>query len=285
MSEMGKGVFTLHKMLRGCVAGDDDAWLGFLRHYLPLAVHLAGHYFGDVAIEPESLAGQVFARAREQDAAALKAFSGTTEEEFLLHFRSLVMTEGRSLAEKPGAASDAGPRCTLELLEQAIAPLLYVQRQYLFLGLKGYAAAAIGEIMKVQPTAAAAALEKARAALGAQLSGDAEAYLTRQDALLREIEQKRTEDCLPARTYERICGGQITWRDKEGAERHILSCYHCLDSFANFYELKHYFRVLPLAEDSQLARVAPRLGLAPETRTLSPFARLMASLRGSRSSS
>lgn len=286
MSELGKGILTFHKILRGCLAGEDDGWRGLLQQYVPLVLHLGKHYFGEVAADAEAFAGDLFARAQEQDAAALKQFAGATEEEFLMYLRALAMAHGRALEEKAGPPRDARPHCTVGLLSRAIEPLLYLQRQFVFLGLKGYRAAEIGEIMKVQPDLIAAALEKARGALAPHVAaGHAEVYLTRQDTLLREIEQTRTGDCPPTRTFVRIYDGQITWRDKEAAERHIHACHYCLDSFASFYEMKHYFHVLPSPEDAQIQRLASRLGLAATAhRKPGPLARLMNSLRGARAS-
>jgi len=101
--------------------------------------------------------------------------------------------------------------------------------------------------------------EKLQALLGPAAAGDPERR--DHDALFAALEKQRGEACVPDKTYVRFVDGQLTWREREEVERHLENCFYCLNRFAEFREVAHFFHVLPPADDAAVAELAAALGL------------------------
>jgi hypothetical protein len=86
-------------------------------------------------------------------------------------------------------------------------------------------------------------------------------------ALGREASAVITEDCLPAKAFLDVVDGRTTWRDREMMERHLQTCWHCVDHFCRMLEVVHLLRdSQPLTEtESEPFRVL--MGVAAPKRS------------------
>lgn len=256
---MTTGVFSFHRMREECLAGDPHGWRGFIRQYTPLARQLARHYFPELS-SSEFLC-EIFQQARAKDAALLRQFTGTSEGEFLFVFRQFVLTLGRRHRTQPPAAP-----VTLENLWTVLKQFPPLQREMVLLTFRGYAPEEINLIHLFEFERAEQILgqlvEILRAELGSAFRDDLIGL--DHDPLFAQLEQQRTEECVPDRIYVRIVDGQINWREKENAEDHINACLYCLARFAEYRELCYFYKKLPPVEDALATDVAAALGLPSE---------------------
>lgn len=256
---VAEGVFSFHLMRDACLAGQAEGWRRFLRAYAPLARHLLERYFPSQ--DTAALLAEVFRGAQANQAELWRTFAGSSEKEFLLHFRGFVMGQARAARGAP-PETPLTPEAFWNLLQGF--PLF--QQEMLVLSVRRYTPEELNEIMKFKPETARAVLaqaqEKLRGQLGEKTGSD---LLARDlDPLFAAYEAQRGEKCLADRTYREILDGQITWRDRQAAERHIEDCPYCLNRSADYREVEHYYRTLPPAEDSALAPLLSALGLQPQ---------------------
>jgi hypothetical protein len=253
---MTEGVFSFHRMQQGCRADEPAAWLHFLKNYAPLAKQLLRHYFSEQ--EQRGLLARVFREARADEAPLWRSFAGAGEKEFALHFRAFLLNQGR-------AARRASPETPLTVdnfwaVLQEFPPL---QRELLMLAFHRYSPEELSAFLKFEPETIVAAVgqaqEKLAARLGAAVGGDL--VQGDHDALFAAVEKQRGEACLPDKTHVRFVDGQLTWREREEVERHLESCFYCLNRFAEFREATHFFHVLPPADEAVVAELAVAMGL------------------------
>jgi len=253
---MTEGVFSFHRMQQACRADEPAAWRHFIKNYAPLAKQLLRHYFPEQ--EQRGLLAQVFREARADQARLWRSFAGTNEKEFVLHFRYFLLAQGR-------AARGGSPETPLTpenfwAVLQEFPPL---QREMLTLIFHRYSPEELSAFLQFEPETIVAIVAQAREKLAAQLGSAAGGDLERRDhdALFAAVEKQRGEACVPDKTYVRFVDGQLTWREREEVERHLENCFYCLNRFAEFREVAHFFHVLPPADDAAVAELAAALGL------------------------
>jgi hypothetical protein len=61
-------------------------------------------------------------------------------------------------------------------------------------------------------------------------------------ALGREAAAETGEDCLPTKAFLDVVDGRTTWRGREMMERHLGTCWHCVDHFCRMLEVVHLLR-------------------------------------------
>jgi len=256
---MVEGVFSFHKMQEACRADQPAGWLHFIRAYAPLTHKLLQHYFP--ALEQRALLRQVFRAARAEGGAVWRDFAGTSEKEFLSHLRRFVLEQGR-------AARGARPETPLTpenfwVLLQEFPPL---QREVLLLAFHRYSPEEVSLFTKFETETVVAVTRQAHEKLRAQL-GAAAGHLEPRDhdPLFAAVETPAGEKCVPVKTYARLVDGQVTWREREDAERHIENCLACLNRFAEFREVAHFFHTLPPADDALVAELAAAMGLPAQS--------------------
>lgn len=256
---MVEGVFSFHSMQRACQAGEPAAWLHFLKSYAPLAHQLLRHYFPEQ--EQRALLAQVFREARGEQARLWRSFTGAGEKEFVLHFRGFVMEQGR-------AARGASPETPLtpENFWEVLKEFPPLQREMLSLAFHRYSPEELSAFLKFEPETVVTVVSQARRKLEAQLGSAAGGDLERRDhdALFAALDCQRGDKCMPVKTYVRFVDGQLTWREREDVERHLESCFYCLNRFAEFREVTHFFHVLPPADAALVAELAAATGLPVE---------------------
>jgi len=65
----------------------------------------------------------------------------------------------------------------------------------------------------------------------------------------KEAANRKTKECLPAKTFLEVLDGRSTWSGREEIERHVAGCWHCIDHFCRLAEVVELLRgVEPLSE-------------------------------------
>lgn len=253
---MAEIVFSFHRMRDACLADQAEGWRRFVLAYAPLARHLLVRYFPTQ--DTAALQAEVFRAAKANQAELWRTFAGSGEKEFLLHFRSFLMGQARV---RRGAAPETP--LTPEIFWTLLQGFPLFQRELLALCFRRYTPEELDAILRFRPEATRAVVAQAEEKLRAQLGEQASADLLTgdHDALFAAYEAQRGEKCLPAPTYRQILDGQITWREREAAERHLEECAHCLNRSADYREVAHYYRTLPPAEESAVAPLLVALEL------------------------
>ncbi len=225
-------VRTIFTMAEDCARGERRGWEEFVRDYGPIARTLLNHYFPMLAPEIDAHLIGVFQRARATDNAWFRELIFLNEREFLMSFRDFVFAYGREVARVPT------PELSLEQVGEIMKDLPVVEREMLWMFIKGYDAARIGAIMINSEATARAAKEIADQRLAKVLPGaTADAYNISARVLIAEAEKTGSEACPPLKTFNNLVNGQVSWRERELAEQHIRDCFRCLDRYSSFLEM------------------------------------------------
>ena len=235
--------------------GEARGWEEFARGHGWIAAQLLARYFPTLTPEADQHLAALFQRTRAGDAAWFRSLTFSNEREFAMAFRQLVFTYGREAARLPL------PAAPLEQFQAAVAKLPLMEREILWLQIEGYDA---GEIAAILASAAATAVAATRAVgekLGSVLPAAPDARALAARSLMEAAEKARTESCLPLKTFNNLVNGQLTWRERELAEEHILSCLYCLDRFTAFQEMIRYLRDLQPLPDHQVNALQASLDL------------------------
>jgi hypothetical protein len=163
-------------------------------------------------------------------------------------FRELVFAYGREVARVPT------PELSLEQVRWIMKDLAVVEREVLWMFIKGYDAPRIGPMMMNSEATAQATKDIADQRLAQVLPGTstpsraktardgdpaatADAFNISARVLIAEAEKTGGESCLPLKTFNNLVNGQVSWRERELAEQHIRDCFHCLDRYTSFLEM------------------------------------------------
>ena len=219
-------------MAEDCARGERVGWGEFVRDYASIARRLLELYFPALAPEMEAHVAAVFQRARANDAAWFKGLKFSNEREFGMSFRELVFAYGREQAKVPV------PELSIEQYAQVIQDLTLIERELLWLYVKGYTAAQIAPIM-MNAAATAEAVKKIADQRLAQIlpAATKDAFNVSARVLTEAAEKSAGEQCLSLKTFNNLINGQLTWRERELAEEHIRACFNCLDRFTSFQEM------------------------------------------------
>ena len=250
-------VITYQTMISGCLKGEAESWREFARQYSPYAVFVLEPSFPELKQEIASHVDRIFAQTRGGD--FFTAFQGRREREFLLHFRNLVWNYGRSLTAVPETLLDR------ELLEKITDGFTLLQREIVWISLKGFAAPITCAILMVDAATATEVLKKANANLRRLVDRWSENTLAESGrSLLLAVPGWSGKDCLGDSAYGKIVDGQISWRDRDAMERHLRSCFYCVDRFTSHKEVVYCLRKLPAAPKTDVSRILAAVGIGTE---------------------
>jgi hypothetical protein len=251
-------VRTIFTMAEDCARGERLGWREFVRDYAPIARTLLAHYFPSLVPEMDAHVTAVFQRARAGDNAWFRSLKFTNEREFAMSFRGLALAYGREVARVPA------PELSLDEARELMRKLPVVEREVLWLFVKGYDAPRIAAMMM---HAEATVAEVKRLADERRLellpAASAEAYNVSARALMEQAEAARGEHCLPLKTFNNLVNGQVSWRERDQAEQHIGDCMYCLDRFTSFQEMIRLRQDARPAPDTEIERVLGQLNLPP----------------------
>ena len=242
-------------MVEDCAAGERLGWSEFVRDYSPITRQLLEHYFPVLQPDIEQHVLGVFERAHTNSDAWFKDLKFQNEREYMMSFRDLLFAYGRTAARVPV------PELSLNQFAEIVKDLNVVEREVLWLYVKGYDASRIARMMMNAEATAKSVKEIADQRLKDLFPAmTVDAFIASARALMEAAEKKKTDDCLPLKTFNNIVNGQISWRERELAEQHIRDCFYCIDRFTGFQEMVRVRKdVVPLP-DEQVEAAMAKLG-------------------------
>jgi hypothetical protein len=249
---------TIFLMSQDCAAGKREGWEEFVRDYGGMSARLIDRYFPTLSPQRNQHVIAVFERAHANNNAWFADLRFTNEREFMMAFRDLLFAHGRQAAGLPK------PDISLDQLREIVKDLACVEREVLWLIIKGYNGQQIPPIL-MNATATADAVKKiADERLERVIPGASpDAFNVSARVLMEEAEKVGNEHCVSLKTFNNIVNGQISWRERELAEEHMTNCFRCIDRFTTFLEMIRLRKdVAPLPEE-QMAPILSQLGFTP----------------------
>ena len=243
-------------MAEDCSRGERLGWEEFIREYAPCARVLLSHYFPALAPEVDEHVAAVFRRARAANNHFFAGLKFANEREFACAFRDFVFAYGREAARLPA------PELSLDNVRAMMKDLPVVEQQMLWLFMRGFQVEQISPIL-MNADATAHKVERIAGERLRTLLPDAspDALVVSARALMEQAEKRRTDDCLPLKTFNNIVNGQITWRERDAAEKHVAGCFYCLDRFTTFQEVVRMLKDQQPAPEVEVERIAAQLDL------------------------
>jgi hypothetical protein len=166
------------------------------------------------------------------------------------------------------------PQLSLEQIQEIMKPMPVVEREMLWMFVKGYTAAEMAAIIMNAAATAEGVKQVADQRLGEILPGSSsDAFNVSARVLMEAAEKTRGENCLPVKTFNNLMNGQISWRERELAEQHIRDCFYCLDRFTSFQEMVRYRKDAVPLDEAHTEKVLAELDL-PAAKSKGMFARL-----------
>jgi len=245
-------------MVQDCSAGERLGWQEFVRDYAGLGEHLLRHYFPVLQPEIEQHVLGIFKRAQANGNAWFKEIKFQNEREFLMAFREVAFAYARTVARVPT------PELSLDQFKQIVKDQSVVEREIMWLFLKGYTAQQISPMMmnaEATSNAVKAVADQRLKDLFPAMTADAFNISAR--TLIEAAEKTGTADCLPFKTFNNIVNGQITWRERDLAEQHIRDCFYCMDRFTSFQEMIRLRKDGKAAEELRVESLLSKLGVGP----------------------
>jgi hypothetical protein len=226
-------VYTAYEMIRDCREDRPEGWRYFIANYVPVIRKLLAHYGSEDAGAVERIAG---------DRTLFSTMEPVAERTFVAELRQ------RALAQLP-APSHLG----LEEVAAAFEPLTLLEKQAAWIETMRYSAAETGAMLRMSP----ATVEKIRTRAAELLRGHLSSWSSGMIAagglaLGREASAAHTKDCPPSKVFLDVLDGRSSWQGREEMERHVTSCWQCIDHFCRMAEVIELLRgVQPLsAEES-----------------------------------
>jgi hypothetical protein len=245
---------TIFRMVEDCARGERLGWQEFVRDYAGIARALLTHYFSTLVPEIDEHVIAVFRRAGAHSGSWFAGLKFTNEREFMMAFRDLVFAYGREQERVPA------PPITLDQVRAIVKDLTLLERELLWLFIKGYDAQRITAIMMNAAATAEAVKRIADERLIALASAAAPGDLAVSIRVLMNLaEQSKTEKCTSLKTFNNLVNGQITWREREFAEEHMSNCFYCIDRFTTFQEMVRLREDVPPLSGPQVATILAQL--------------------------
>lgn len=274
---------TIFSMVEDCARGERQGWMEFVRDFAGIARALLAQYFPDLRPEVGPHVLGVFQRASAQDGAWFAGLKFSNEREFMMAFHDLIFAYGREReptlrqaqsglagealltrqgANHGGAAARvlAAPAITLEQLRAVMKDLNLLERELLWLIIKGYDAPRIAAMMMNAASTAEAVQRIAGERLAPLVPASSPGTLRDSARMLMELaEQSQTDQCLALKIFNNLVNGQISWRERELAEEHMVNCFYCIDRFTTFQEMIRLRKDEPALAAPQVEAILAKL--------------------------
>jgi hypothetical protein len=256
-------IYTCYEMIRDCRADKPEGWSYFLAQYVPVIRALVAHYFPERAGDA-ALVERVLAALRQPESSLFQSLDPAPERTFVAGLRQRVLAAVE--ADHAGAAP-AVP-IDLEVLGPALEPLTLTEKLAVWFETMGYSAADAARMLRMSPQTA----DKIRSRSAELIRGGVDAWSRTLLAdngppLGREAAGLSTKDCLPPKAFLDIIDGRTNWRGREEMERHVKTCWHCIDHFCRLLEVVDVMRASqPLAE-AEVEKYQRLLGIEPPKRS------------------
>ena len=243
---------TIFSMAEDCARGERLGWQEFVRDFAGIARRLLSQYFPTLLPDSDQHLVSIFQRAQASGASWFTGLKFSNEREFMMAFRELVFAYGREKEAPPPAT------VTLDELQAAVNDLNLLERELLWLIVKGYDPQSIAAIM-MHAAATAESVQRTAQERLSPLAASPEALKACARSLMESAEQLKSEQCLALRTFNNLVNGQITWRERELAEEHMKSCFYCMDRFTTFQELIRLRKDTPRLPENEVDAILSQL--------------------------
>ncbi len=249
-------------MAEDCARGERLGWEEFVRDYSGMARGLLAHYFPALAPEIEDHVVAVFRRARASQNSFFQNLKFANEREFAFAYRDFVFAYGREVARLPV------PQVSIEQARGIMQDMPPVEQQVLWLLMRGFSEEQIAPILMHAEATAHSVKQKADERLRTIVpNASPDALVLSARALMEAAEQAKSEACLPLKTFNNIVNGQISWRERDVAEKHIAGCFYCLDRFTTFQEIIREMKDRKAASGAEIERIVEKLDLPVKRKT------------------
>lgn len=227
-------IYTCYEMVRDCRAGLPEGWRHFITCYIPVIRRALAHYAPERAGDT-ALLDRILLAVRMPESFLFHSTEPPEERWFVGQLRQLIVAQL--------AAPAAEIELDLEVLTAALEPLTMTEKQAAWFETMRYAPAQAGPMLRVS----AETVEKVRGRAAELIRGRVDAWrrtlLTENGpALGREAAAVTTPDCLPTKAFLDVVDGRTNWREREMMDRHLRTCWHCIDHFCRMLEVVHLLR-------------------------------------------
>jgi hypothetical protein len=234
-------IYTCYEMVRDCRADLPEGWTHFISQYVPVIRKALAHYAPERAGDA-ALLNQVLVRVRKPESGIFQSKEQPEERWFVAQVRQIIVAYL--------AAPAAEIPIDLETLTAALEPLTMTEKQAAWLSTMRYSPAQAGPMLRVSPETVEKVCDRAAELIRGKVDSWRRTLLVENGpALGREAAAGQGEDCLPTKAFLDVVDGRTTWRDREMMERHLRTCWHCVDHFCRMLEVVHLLRgSQPLSE-------------------------------------
>ncbi len=243
-------------MAEDCARGERLGWEEFVRDYSPMTRSMLSHYVPGLGPEIEDHVAAVFQRARANNNAYFQGLKFANEREFACTWRDYLFAYGREVARLPV------PEISIEQVRGVMKDLPMVEQQVLWLHMRGFPEDQIAPILMHADATARSVKQKADERVRAIVpDASPDALVISARALMEAAEKIKGDACLPLKTFNNIVNGQISWRERDVAEKHVASCFYCLDRFTTFQEIIKEMKDRKPASETDTEKVLAKLDL------------------------
>jgi hypothetical protein len=249
-------VYTCYEMIRDCRADRPEGWSYFLTHYVPVIRRLVAHYApertGDAA-----LVERVIGAMRRPESGLFDSLEPAPERWFIAGLRQKVLEEI--------AAPAAEVPIELAAVAEALAPLTLTEKLAAWLESMRYKPEEAAAMLRISPATVEKIRDRAAETIRAKSENWRRTMLADNGiALGRAAAAAETKDCLPAKAFLDILDGRTTWSGREQMERHVNTCWHCVDHYCRMLEVVEVMRGVKPLDPAEAAEIRKALGLPEE---------------------
>ncbi len=252
-------IYTCYEMVRDCRADLPEGWTHFISYYVPVIRRAVVHYAPERAGDA-GLLDHILVTIRKPETGIFQSSEQPEERWFVAQVRQLMVAElGAPAAEIS---------IDLETLTAALEPLTMTERQAAWFETMGYSPAQVGPMLRVS----AETVEKVRDRAAELIRGKVDSWrrtllAENGPALGREAAAGAGPDCLPTKAFLDVVDGRTAWRDREMMDRHLRTCWHCVDHFCRMLEVVQLLRGSQPLSEAESVPFRALLGVAAPKRS------------------
>lgn len=206
----------------------------FISHYVPVIRKALAHYVPERAGDG-ALLDHILVTIRRPESFIFQTSEQPEERWFVAQVRQLMVAEL--------AAPAAEIPIDLETLTAALEPLTMTEKQAAWFETMRYSAAEAGPMLRVSPETVERVRDRAAELIRGKVDSWRRTLLAENGgALGREAAAGAGADCLPTKAFLDVVDGRTAWRDREMMDRHLRTCWHCVDHFCRMLEVVQLLR-------------------------------------------
>lgn len=250
-------IYTSFEMVEDCKAGLRRGWAHFVSEFEPIIAALAAHYCGEHYASKPSIdllrdlhTGEFF-----------QSVHPATQREFAIELRQSV------LALLEGACSSPAPdiELSLEDVTTALAPLTPVEKQMAWFETMKYVPAHTALTMNAGTDTVERLREKVEELLRQSLDRWKRGLLRENGPQLRaEAVARSGQNCVAIKLFLDVLDGRVTWSNRQNIDRHLASCWHCIDRFCRTREIDRLVKDTPPLTGEKTETHLEKLGFPKE---------------------